>query len=46
VEKHGENVICHSQASVGGTFSAYFSAIDEVPEEQCSGKKEQPGVQG
>jgi signal transduction histidine kinase len=46
VEKHGGLVLCDSEPSVGTTFSIYFPAIEEVPQEQYSEKKEPPKEQG
>jgi PAS domain S-box-containing protein len=46
VEQHGGRIICDSEPSVGTTFSIYFPAIEEVPQEQYSEKKEPPRGQG
>jgi len=46
VEQHGGKIICDSESSVGTTFSIYFPAIEEVPQEQYSEKKEPPKGQG
>ncbi|MGO9739315.1 MAG: PAS domain S-box protein [Desulfomonilaceae bacterium] len=46
VEQHGGKIICDSEPSVGTTFSIYFPAIEEVPQEQYSEKKEPPKGQG
>jgi PAS domain S-box-containing protein len=42
VEQHGGRIICDSEPSVGTTFKIYFPAIEEVPREQYSEKKEPP----
>jgi PAS domain S-box-containing protein len=42
VEKHSGRIICDSEPSVGTTFRLYFPAIEEVPEEKYSVKKEPP----
>jgi CheY-like chemotaxis protein len=39
VEHHGGRIICDSKPTVGTTFRIYFPAIEEVPQEQYSGKK-------
>jgi CheY-like chemotaxis protein len=46
VEQHGGRIICDSEPSVGTTFSIYFPAIEEVPQEQYSEKKEPLRGQG
>ena len=46
VEKHGGRIICDSEPSVGTTFRIYFPAIEEVPQEQYSEKKEPPRGRG
>ena len=46
VEQHGGRIICNSEPSVGTTFTIYFPAIEEVPEEQYSEKKEPPKGKG
>ena len=46
VEQHGGRIICDSKPSVGTTFRIYFPAIEEVPQEQYSEKKEPPRGQG
>jgi PAS domain S-box-containing protein len=46
VERHGGRIICNSEPSVGTTFTIYFPAIEEVPEEQYSEKKEPPKGKG
>ncbi|MFA6224161.1 MAG: PAS domain S-box protein [Desulfomonilaceae bacterium] len=46
VEQHGGRIVCDSQPSVGTTFSIYFPAIEEVPQEQHSEKKEPPRGRG
>ena len=42
VEQHGGSIICDSEPSVGTTVRIYFPAIEEVPQEQYSEKKEPP----
>ena len=46
VEQHGGRIICDSEPSVGTTFRIYFPAIEEVPQEQYSEKKEAPKGRG
>jgi CheY-like chemotaxis protein len=46
VEQHGGRIICDSKQSVGTTFRIYFPAIQEIPEEQYSEKKESPKGKG
>jgi PAS domain S-box-containing protein len=46
VEQHGGRITCHSEPSVGTTFKIYFPAIEQVPEEQYSEKKEPPMGRG
>ncbi len=46
VEQHGGRIICDSEPSVGTTFRIYFPAIEEVPQEQYSEKKEPQRGQG
>jgi CheY-like chemotaxis protein len=46
VEQHGGRIICDSEPSVGTTFMIYFPAIEKVPQEQYSEKKEPPKGKG
>ncbi len=46
VEQHGGRIICDSEPSVGTTFRIYFPAIEGVPQQQYSEKKEPPRGQG
>jgi two-component system cell cycle sensor histidine kinase/response regulator CckA len=46
VEQHGGRIICDSEPFVGTTFRIYFPAIEVVPQEQHTEKKEPPKGQG
>jgi CheY-like chemotaxis protein len=46
VEKHAGLVLCDSEPSVGTTFSIYFPAIEEIPQEQYAEKNEPLKGQG
>ena len=43
VEQHNGWIICDSEPSVGTTFRIYFPAIEEVPQEQYSRRKNHRG---
>jgi PAS domain S-box-containing protein len=46
VEKHGGNIICDSDPSVGTTFKIFLPTTEEVTEEEHSEKTEPPKGQG